>query len=72
MITVQLLNDMEYDLSKQKYGVGMVNLDFIRDVRKLMAENIELYTSLDKIKSAVAESVKLLNEVLNDTTAENK
>jgi len=63
MITTQLLNDMEYDL-KHDDGAGMVNIDFIRDVRKLMAENLELYESLDKIKSAVSESVKLLNEVL--------
>lgn len=63
MITTQLLNDMEYDL-KRNGGTGMVNLDFIRDVRALMAENIELYALLDKIKPIVDESVKLLNEVL--------
>jgi hypothetical protein len=59
-LTVKL-NELE-NRSRKYCDTDM--LDLVIQTRRLMAENLELYESLDKIKSAVSESVKLLNEVL--------
>ena len=62
MITEAFLNKIEYD-TKNNTAV-VIDLDFIRDVRALMAENVELYATLDKTKKAVSDATKMLDEVL--------
>ena len=62
MITADRLNQIELAI---KHGQGLfLDLQFITDVRALMAENVELYAALDKTKKAVSDATELLNEVL--------
>ena len=62
MITADQLDQVEYAM---KHGRQIfVDLQFITDVRALMAENVELYSALDKTKKAVSDATQMLDEVL--------
>lgn len=62
MITAVELNKIEYNM---KHGAMVIcDMSLITDVRALMAENVELYSALDKTKKAVSDATQMLNEVL--------
>ena len=64
MITATKLNEIEVATRRGDYLTKDTVISMITDVRALMAENVELYSALDKTKKAVSDATKMLNEVL--------
>ena len=64
MITATKLNEIEVATRRGDYLTKDTVISMITDVRALMAENVELYSALDKTKKAVSDATKMLDEVL--------
>ena len=64
MITATKLNEIEVATRRGDYLTKDTVISMITDVRALMAENVELYSALDKTKKAVSDATQMLNEVL--------
>lgn len=55
------INNLEFSARRK---ADEYTLATVRQIRALMAENVELYAALDKTKKAVSDATELLNEVL--------
>lgn len=63
MLTTIQLNEIEATARRGDCLTKDTVLSMVQNIRKLMAENMELCSSMDKIKSAVSDATNMLDKV---------